>query len=236
MSKFAQTPAAPYYAVIFTSVRRASPADADDGYAAMADAMMALAARQPGRDHRGPVLPCAGQGLLRGHTPALQVELHRREAELCAHGGRSLREMIEETKEAVMRFAASGFRDFTRIAASDPSVWRDILLTNREEVLAHFTGKGEPVRTDSFDPAPLHAARVPDPDLANAARAVARWCELHDIPVTRLTGAQLAAGALDRRFGCALRLDSLQGIVEAIQHHGLFVAREDFPQQTARRA
>jgi prephenate dehydrogenase len=31
--------------------------------------------------------------------------------------------------------AGPGFRDFTRIAASDPTVWRDILLSNREEVL-----------------------------------------------------------------------------------------------------
>jgi len=42
----AATPAAPYYAVIFTSLRRA--AEGDDGYGAMADAMMTLAARQPG--------------------------------------------------------------------------------------------------------------------------------------------------------------------------------------------
>jgi len=37
--------------------------------------------------------------------------------------------------------AGPGFRDFTRIAASDPTVWRDILLANREELLAqsqHF--------------------------------------------------------------------------------------------------
>lgn len=35
-----------------------------------------------------------------------------------------------------LSLAGPGFRDFTRIAASDPSVWRDILLTNREELLA----------------------------------------------------------------------------------------------------
>ncbi|RYX93810.1 MAG: prephenate dehydrogenase/arogenate dehydrogenase family protein [Comamonadaceae bacterium] len=40
-----------------------------------------------------------------------------------------------------MSLAGPGFRDFTRIAASDPKVWRDILVTNREELLAqsrHF--------------------------------------------------------------------------------------------------
>jgi prephenate dehydrogenase len=40
-----------------------------------------------------------------------------------------------------MAMAGPGFRDFSRIAASDPSVWRDILLANRDEVLAqsrHF--------------------------------------------------------------------------------------------------
>ena len=42
--KIAQTPKPPYYAVIFTSLRM--PADA--GYAAMSEAMLALAARQPG--------------------------------------------------------------------------------------------------------------------------------------------------------------------------------------------
>jgi prephenate dehydrogenase len=35
-----------------------------------------------------------------------------------------------------LSLAGPGFRDFTRIAASDPKVWRDILLANREELLA----------------------------------------------------------------------------------------------------
>jgi cyclohexadieny/prephenate dehydrogenase len=41
----------------------------------------------------------------------------------------------------VLRFAAGGFRDFTRIAASDPTMWRDVFLNNKEavlEVLARF--------------------------------------------------------------------------------------------------
>jgi cyclohexadieny/prephenate dehydrogenase len=38
-------------------------------------------------------------------------------------------------KAEVVKFAASGFRDFTRVAASDPVMWRDIFLNNREPVL-----------------------------------------------------------------------------------------------------
>lgn len=51
-------------------------------------------------------------------------------------------DLAGETKEAVLKFAASGFRDFTRIAASDVSMWRDIFLNNREallEMLARFS-------------------------------------------------------------------------------------------------
>ena len=35
----------------------------------------------------------------------------------------------------MVKYSASGFRDFTRIAASDPTMWRDIFLNNREAVL-----------------------------------------------------------------------------------------------------
>jgi len=39
------------------------------------------------------------------------------------------------TKAEVFKYAAGGFRDFTRIAASDPVMWRDIFVNNREAVL-----------------------------------------------------------------------------------------------------
>ncbi|WAJ31376.1 prephenate/arogenate dehydrogenase family protein [Antarcticirhabdus aurantiaca] len=39
------------------------------------------------------------------------------------------------TQSEVVKFSASGFRDFTRIAASDPTMWRDVFLHNREAVL-----------------------------------------------------------------------------------------------------
>jgi cyclohexadieny/prephenate dehydrogenase len=38
-------------------------------------------------------------------------------------------------KGEVIKFAASGFRDFTRVAASDPVMWRDVFLANKEAVL-----------------------------------------------------------------------------------------------------
>ncbi len=46
------------------------------------------------------------------------------------------------TKAEVFKYAAGGFRDFTRIAASDPVMWRDIFMNNREavlEMLGRFT-------------------------------------------------------------------------------------------------
>ncbi len=43
--------------------------------------------------------------------------------------------LSEEIRAAVLDYAASGFRDFTRIAASDPVMWRDIFLANREALL-----------------------------------------------------------------------------------------------------
>ncbi|MBO9455497.1 prephenate/arogenate dehydrogenase family protein [Paracoccus sp. R12_1] len=46
------------------------------------------------------------------------------------------------TDEEVIQYSAAGFRDFTRIAASDPTMWRDVFLHNREatlDILGRFT-------------------------------------------------------------------------------------------------
>ncbi|SEA88830.1 prephenate/arogenate dehydrogenase family protein [Rubrimonas cliftonensis] len=51
-------------------------------------------------------------------------------------------DMRRVTKSEVIKYSAAGFRDFTRIAASDPTMWRDVFLSNREatlEILGRFT-------------------------------------------------------------------------------------------------
>jgi len=44
-------------------------------------------------------------------------------------------DLEEVTNSEVIKFSAGGFRDFTRIAASDPTMWRDVFLTNKDAVL-----------------------------------------------------------------------------------------------------
>ena len=44
-------------------------------------------------------------------------------------------ELSEVTRSEVLQFSAGGFRDFTRIAASDPTMWRDVFLANKDAVL-----------------------------------------------------------------------------------------------------
>ena len=67
------------------------------------------------------------------------------------------------TQAEVIKFSAGGFRDFTRIAASDPTMWRDVFLHNKDAVLEMLARLNE--------------------DIALLARAI-RWGEgdkLHDL-------------------------------------------------------
>jgi cyclohexadieny/prephenate dehydrogenase len=68
------------------------------------------------------------------HDVVLAVTSHL--PHLIAFNTVAMAEDLETVTEGeVVKFSASGFRDFTRIAASDPTMWRDIFLNNREAVL-----------------------------------------------------------------------------------------------------
>jgi cyclohexadieny/prephenate dehydrogenase len=68
------------------------------------------------------------------HDMVLAITSHL--PHLCAYTIVGTATDLEETlKSEVIKFSAGGFRDFTRIAASDPVMWRDIFLSNRDAVL-----------------------------------------------------------------------------------------------------
>ncbi|MES2494129.1 MAG: prephenate/arogenate dehydrogenase family protein [Pseudomonadota bacterium] len=59
-------------------------------------------------------------------------------------------DLEEVTRSEVIKYSAGGFRDFTRIAASDPTMWRDVFLSNRDavlEMLDRFSGDLEELKT-----------------------------------------------------------------------------------------
>ncbi|TVQ56485.1 MAG: prephenate/arogenate dehydrogenase family protein [Rhodobacteraceae bacterium] len=104
-------------------------------------------------------------------------------------------DMRHVTESEVIKYSAAGFRDFTRIAASDPTMWRDVFLTNREatlEILGRFTeelfalqrairtGDGELLfdyftRTRAIRRGIVEAGQdTPDPDFGRIHRGRAR--------------------------------------------------------------
>lgn len=56
-------------------------------------------------------------------------------------------DLEDDVKSEVIKFSASGFRDFTRIAASNPTMWRDIFLNNKDAVLEILQRFGEDLTT-----------------------------------------------------------------------------------------
>lgn len=75
------------------------------------------------------------------HDLVLAVTSHL--PHLIAYNIVAMAEDLESVTESeVVKYSAGGFRDFTRIAASDPTMWRDVFLHNREavlEILGRFT-------------------------------------------------------------------------------------------------
>jgi cyclohexadieny/prephenate dehydrogenase len=78
-------------------------------------------------------------------------------------------ELGEVTESEVLQFSAGGFRDFTRIAASDPTMWRDVFLANKDavlEILGRFTedlqAMSRAIRWGEGDKLHEHFARTRD--------------------------------------------------------------------------
>ena len=82
----------------------------------------------------------------------------------------------QDQGEQYMALAGSGFRDFTRIAASEPAMWRDILLANRDELLAQSHLFQQSLQAlekliTAGDAAQLHSA------IAQASQSRTRWAQ-----------------------------------------------------------
>lgn len=75
------------------------------------------------------------------HDTVLAVVSHT--PHLIAYTMVGVADHLEQVSDAeVIKYSASGFRDFTRIAASDPTMWRDVFLTNKQatlDILGRFT-------------------------------------------------------------------------------------------------
>ena len=76
-------------------------------------------------------------------------------------------DLEEVTNAEVIKFSAGGFRDFTRIAASDPTMWRDVFLGNKDAVLAmlqrfteDLTALQRAIRVDDGDALFSHFTRT----------------------------------------------------------------------------
>jgi prephenate dehydrogenase len=85
----------------------------------------------------------------------------------------------QDQGEQFIALAGSGFRDFTRIAASEPAMWRDILLANRDELLAqsrHFQHSLQALERliTAGDATQLHSA------ITQASQARTRWAQSSD--------------------------------------------------------
>ncbi len=87
-------------------------------------------------------------------------------------------DMEEHLTQEVIKFSASGFRDFTRIAASDPVMWRDIFLNNRDALLEC-------------------AARMSE-DLARLQRAI-RWGEGEEIEALIIRAREIRRALIEAK-------------------------------------
>ena len=113
-------------------------------------------------------------------------------------------ELARGDRSEVLQFSAGGFRDFTRIAASDPTMWRDVFLANKDAVLEMLGRFNEDLsaltrairaatatRCSSISPAPARSAAASSPS-ARIRRAGFRPAASG--PAARAAAAPLCGG------------------------------------------
>ncbi len=115
----------------------------DAGFAGLFDGRWAILTPVPGTD---PALVARVAALWRGlgsmvtemepahHDKVLAITSHLPHLIAYTIVGTAV-DLEDDLRQEVVSYSASGFRDFTRIAASDPVMWRDVFLNNREAVL-----------------------------------------------------------------------------------------------------
>ena len=122
----------------------------DSGFATLFEGRWCLLTPVPGTDETAVKKLRAFWELMGAQTATMEAGHHDRMIAIVSHLPHLIAfticgtadDLADETRQEVLQYAASGFRDFTRIAASDPVMWRDIFLNNREallEMLARFT-------------------------------------------------------------------------------------------------
>ncbi|MDE8346035.1 MAG: prephenate/arogenate dehydrogenase family protein [Acidocella sp.] len=122
----------------------------DAGLADLFRGRWCLLTPPPGTDEAAVRRIRALWGILGAQTAVMDAPHHDRVCAIVSHLPHLIAfticgtadDLADETRQEVLQFAASGFRDFTRIASSDPVMWRDIFLNNKEallEMLARFS-------------------------------------------------------------------------------------------------
>ena len=120
------------------------------GFESLFDNRWCLMTPLEGTDHPAVERLAAFWTALGANVEFMEVDHHDLVASVISHAPHLIAytmvgvadDMTRVTKTEVVNYSAAGFRDFTRIAASDPTMWRDVFLNNKDaslEILGRFT-------------------------------------------------------------------------------------------------
>ena len=128
------------------------------------------------------------------------------------------------TEGEVIKYSASGFRDFTRIAASDPTMWRDVFLNNREAVLEVLGRFNEDLSRCSARCATATARRCSIFSPAPAPSAAPSWIGQDTAAPQFRARQELVSDGEQERCGLRSHGRGRQAIVKRVQHAAQVVA------------